>query len=1191
MRQVMKLFCSLLLLALFIPACKQKKLFEAVSSSSSGIHFANNITENDSINPIDLTNIYNGGGIGVGDFNNDGLQDLYFTGNLVPNKLYLNKGDLKFQDVTETAQVGGAGKWCRGVAVVDINNDGKLDMYVCASMVNDPEKRKNLLYINQGNGKDGIPVFSEQAAEYGLADTTHSTMAQFFDYDNDGDLDMYLTVNQILPSINPATFHPKITDGSFPSTGRLYKNIGTDSLHHPFFINVTKEAGLTIEGYGHSATIADINKDGWKDIFVTNDFISNDLLYINNHDGTFTDKAKTYFKHTPANGMGQDIIDINNDGLSDVIELDMSPEDNYRKKMMMNSSGYQTFQNSDYFNYQYQYARNGLQLNQGPVLQNDSVGDPVFSDISYFAGMAETDWSWCPLVADFDNDGLRDLIITNGYPKDITDHDFIVFRQQAAAIATKEFTLKQVPQVKLHKYAFRNNGKPGFDDVSAEWGFTATSFSNGAVYADLDNDGDLDVVINNINDEASLYRNTRADNKPQENHWLAVQLKGDASNVNGLGTWIELYYQHQLQAYEQTPYRGYLSSMPLTPHFGLDSSSSVDSVVIKWPDGRKQVLTGVNANQTIVADKKNATQSYDWSHPLSNHPSLFAEVSKTAGIHYVQQQRDYVDFNIQKLLPHKFSEYGPGLASADINGDGLDDIVASGNNIQATTFLLQQKNGTFTTDSIRENHTNGLQTQSLGVLLFDADNDGDADLYLAAGGYESKGATEAYRDRFYINNGKGSFTADSTAFPVKFTSKSCARAVDYDKDGDLDLFIAGRVDPWNYPKPVSSSIYRNDSKNGQVKFTDVTKEVAPALQNAGLVCDALFTDFNNDGWTDCILAGEWMPLTFLQNDQGHFKNITETTGAGSATGWWNSIVPGDFDNDGDIDYVVGNLGQNSYYKASAAYPVAIYAKDFDNNGSYDAFPALFLPTSQEDTTRKLYPAQNRDDIVKQMIGMRSRFQNYKTFAISTMDEIFTPEQMKSALIVKANQLSSCLCRNDGNGKFTLIPLPAAAQFSALNGMLAEDVDGDGNLDLLMNTNDYGTDVTVGRYDALNGLVLKGDGKGNFRPLSILESGWYIPGNGKALVALRSASGNYLAAASQNRGPLLLFQTRSSTKLLPVLPTDAAAVIKYKNGQTRRQEFYYGNSFLSQSARFIVTDANTASVTVYDAQGKSRALAL
>jgi len=447
--------CSIIVfgISLFSFSCKQKsKLFQLISSEHSGIIFNNKIVENDSINPIDVTNIYNGGGVGVSDFNNDGLLDIYFTGSMVPNKLYLNKGKMKFEDITKSAHVNGDGRWCRGVAVVDINNDGWMDMYVCASMDKNPERRKNLLYINQGVDKKGLPFFKEQAAAYGLDDTTHSTMAIFFDYDNDGDLDMYLAVNQILPTINPAIFKVKITDGSFPSTGRLYRNDMNSSLKHPLFINVTKRAGLTIEGYAHGATITDINKDGWKDIFVTNDFISNDLLYINNHDGTFTDKAASYFKHTSANGMGQDVIDINNDGLADLVELDMNPEDNYRKKMMLSSNAYQIFLFYENYKYQIEYVRNSLQVNQGPrVNSNDSIGDPVFSDVGYFSGIAETDWSWTPLVADFDNDGLRDLVVTNGFPKDVTDHDFIAFRQEASAVASKSYTMAQIPQVKLHE--------------------------------------------------------------------------------------------------------------------------------------------------------------------------------------------------------------------------------------------------------------------------------------------------------------------------------------------------------------------------------------------------------------------------------------------------------------------------------------------------------------------------------------------------------------------------------------------------------------------------------------------------------------------------------------------------------------------------------------------------------------------
>ncbi|MFC0181904.1 FG-GAP repeat domain-containing protein [Pseudarcicella hirudinis] len=491
-------------ISVFLFSCGQKpELFQLISPEHSGINFSNEIAENDSINPINLTNIYNGGGVGIGDFNNDGLQDIYFTGSMVSNKLYLNKGDLKFEDITNSAGVSGNGKWCRGVSVIDINNDGKTDLYICASMDKNPEKRENILYVNQGLDRNGNPVFKEMSEEYGLNDSSHSTMANFFDYDNDGDLDMYLVVNQILQEVNPSVFKQKIKDGSFPSTGKLYRNDWNDRLKHPVFTDVTHQAGLTIEGYGHGATVADINRDGWKDIFVTNDFIANDLLYINNHDGTFTDKAASYFKHTSANGMGQDVIDINNDGLSDIVELDMNPEDNYRKKMMMNSSSYQSFQLNDFFRYQYQYVRNTLHINQGPrVTANDSIGDPVFSDVGYLAGIAETDWSWTPLVADFDNDGLRDMVVTNGFPKDVTDHDFIAFRKDPSPLASLSNTLEQIPQVKLHKYAFRNNGNCNFSNVSDNWGLNKVSFSNGAAYADLDNDGDLDMVINNINDKA-----------------------------------------------------------------------------------------------------------------------------------------------------------------------------------------------------------------------------------------------------------------------------------------------------------------------------------------------------------------------------------------------------------------------------------------------------------------------------------------------------------------------------------------------------------------------------------------------------------------------------------------------------------------------------------------------------------------
>ncbi len=1177
-------------ISLWQVSCKQNgKLFQLVSSAHTGISFNNKIVETDSINPIDVTNIYNGGGVGIGDFNNDGLPDIYFTGNMVSNKLYLNKGDLKFEDITEEANVNGEGKWCKGISVIDINNDGWLDMYISVSMDKDPEKRKNLLYVNQGLNKKGIPIFKEEAKEYGLDDTTHSTMAAFFDYDNDGDLDMYLVVNQILPNINPSIFKPIITDGSFPSTGRLYKNEWNAGLNHPVYTDVTKQAGLTIEGYGHGVNIADINKDGWKDIFVTNDFISNDLLYINNHDGTFTDKSASYFKHTSSNGMGQDVIDINNDGLSDIIELDMNPEDNYRKKMMLSGSSYQSFLLNDMFKYQYQYVRNTLQLNQGPrINSNDTIGDPIFSEIGYFAGIEATDWSWSPLVADFDNDGYRDLVVTNGFPKDITDHDFIAFRKEGAPVTSQAVTLGQIPQVKLHNYGFHNNGNCTFTEVSNNWGLNKVSFSNGAAYADLDNDGDLDMIVNNINEEAFVYKNTLMDSKPADKHYLSVKLIGDSLNVNGLGTWIELYYNGKQQVYEQTPYRGYLSSIQLEAHFGFQNERMVDSIVIKWPDGKIQVLKNINLDQTIKINKKNAVDSYSWNNLIVAKNTIFKEVTDSVGIKFTHAQIDYVDFNIQKLLPHKFSEYGPSLAAGDLNGDGLDDIIVGGNSSFSPSILLQQVNGSFLQkDLMQLPENNTVQFLDMGITLFDADGDGDLDIYLAHGGYDSKSNAAAYQDKFYTNDGKGNFTEDLAAPLQNFASKSCVRAIDYDKDGDLDLFIAGRVDPWNYPKPVSSFIYRNDSKNGHIKFTDVTNEVAKGLNNIGLVCDAMFTDFDNDGWPDLILAGEWMPVTFFKNDKGNFRNVTALSKIGNQIGWWNTIAAGDFDNDGDIDYVVGNLGQNSIYKPNAQYPVSIYAKDFDNNGSFDAIPSLYLPASQEEPVKKEFPAPSRDDIIKQIIGMRSKFQNYKSYATATMNQLFTAEQLKDALILNANNFTSSYCKNEGNGKFTLVPLPFQAQLSTLSGMIVDDFDGDGNLDVVINTNDFGTEVTIGRYDALNGLMLKGDGKGNFIPQTILQSGVFIPGNGKALIKLRGKNNSYLMAAAQNRGLLKVFELKKGSANLSILSNDESAEIEFKNGKKQKLEFYYGASFLSQSARFLKIDKDVLSVVIFNSHGKTR----
>jgi hypothetical protein len=1164
----------------FLASCRESTLFSLLPAGETGITFSNRISENDTMNILDFQYFYNGGGVGIADMNGDSLPDIIFSGNQVNSQIYINQGSMKFADVSDKAGLSNLGRWCSGVSLVDINADGRMDIYLSATTYKTEAKRANLLFVNQGNNAEGVPQFKEMAKEYGVADTGHSTHAAFFDYDNDGDLDLYVLIDAVEPY--PNLYRKKYIDGSSPTTDRLYRCDWNGEDDHPMYVDVSKEAGIQIEGYGLGINISDFNRDGFKDIYVTNDFVSNDLMYINNGDGTFTDKARTYFKHTSNTAMGNDVADINNDGLVDIVALDMLPRNNTRKKKLMPPNSYQDYLNNDLYGFMYEYVRNTMQINMG---NKPGTNEPIFADLGMMADVAETDWSWTPMLADFDHDGFRDLIVTNGFPRDVTDRDFAQFRQESGSIATKEYLINQIPTVKIKNYAFKNKGDLTFHNTTEQWGVNVPSFSNGAAYADLDLDGDLDMVVNNINDSAFVYRNNLAEKKPGKSHYLRINFEGNYPNLKGIGAKAEIYYTDSLmQIYEHSPYRGYLSSVEPIAHFGVGKATKIDRVKIIWANGKQQVLTDVNVDQVLTVSQKNAAENFT---PAPVSPSLFKDISDSLGLQWVHEEPEFIDFNGQKLLPHKLSQYPPALATADVNGDGLNDVFIGGSRQHKGRFFIQKPDGTFTVSDLLPGGE-GIEKESedMGVLLFDADGDGDNDVYIASGSNEQPPGHPSYQDRLYINDGKGNFTLATAALPDAKISTSCVRAADIDRDGDLDLFVGGRIDVEHYPRSVNSTILRNDSKDGIAKFTNVTQQVAPQLQNGGLICDALWTDYNNDGFVDLIVAGEWMPLVVFQNKDGVLmpdKKLNDYLN--NYKGFWNSIIGGDFDNDGDTDYVVGNLGVNTIMRTSSATPMTIIASDFNGDGRFDAIPMVYYPT--EDGRSELVPFHGREDMIKQMIPMRARYQTYNDFTKATFDNLITDEQRKEALILQANYLKSAYIENKGDGNFDLRPLPNLAQVAPINGMITDDFDDDGNLDVLLVANDFGNEVSVGRFDASNGLLLKGNGKGSFTAQSIAQSGFYVPGNAKGLIQLPNAKGERLLLASQNRGTLKAFEGKANqkpTQWIKASPLSSYALVTFKNGSTRRYELYYGASFLSQSARQIPLTDQVASVEMIDYKG-------
>jgi hypothetical protein len=1147
---------------------KPKTLYTLLSERESGIDFSNDILETDSFNILTYEYIYNGGGEGVGDFNNDGLQDIFFCGNMVPNKLYLNEGGLKFRDVSEKAKIAGGGKWNSGVSVVDINNDGLLDIYVTATLKKDSASRRNMLFVNQGADPSGNPVFEDQAARYGIDYGGYSVMSAFFDYDRDGDLDLYILTNVKINN-RPTTYREKIVDGSAPNNDKLFRNNGNGT-----FTDVTLQAGIKEEGFGLGLAIADFTSDGYPDLYVSNDYLSNDILYINNKNGTFTNATAKLLGHQSQFSMGNDAADFNNDGKPDLITLDMLPENNDRIKTTISNKSYQNYINNERFGYQYQYVRNMLQLNNG-------TGDGIkFSEIGQLSGIYQTEWSWSPLFMDVDNDGWKDLLITNGFPKDITDKDFANYRNDVGQLVSVRYLLDSIPVVKIPNYAFKNNGNLTFTDVSQSWGINTPSFSNGAAFADFDNDGDLDYAVNNINGVAFLYKNNLYEkDKVPTTSYLDVQLIGSPSNRNAYGAKVTIFAEHQIQYSELNPYRGFLSSVESSVHFGTGSSARVDSIRIDWPDGKVSRLGETKANQKIKIDYTTVTKNDSHSTKPSTDQKLFHDVAQALKLAIRHEEEDQNDFNIQRTLPHKFSQSGPGIAVGDINGDGLEDLIIGGSSNHPTMSFTQNSKGTF--NAGRKIQTGDKPEEDEGLLLFDADNDNDLDLYVVGGGFAPSGYTTLSQDHLYLNDGAGNFK--DTKLPASSSSGSCVRAADFDGDGDLDLFVGGRVVAGGYPMAAESYLFQNNE--GQ--FTDVTDQLAPGMKKLGMVTDALWTDYNNDGTSDLMIVGEFMAIRFFKNVKGEFSP-DPNTGLENYLGWWNSIAAGDFDRDGDVDYVVGNLGENNNYHVAPGNPLKVFAKDFDNNGSIDPLMACYMKESMRSPDKKLFPMHFWDELNTQSPLFRRKFRRYNQYAKTDMEHLLSPAEQKDAVVLEANEMATSFVENIGGGKFVLKKLETLTQVAPVFGIVTGDFNHDGYLDFAMVGNDFGNEVFAGRYDAFTGLVMLGDGKLKFTLAPSSASGFYVPGNAKGLAKLEVNS-RTIFVATQNQDSLKVFELARQKPLKTFIPSpsDVCGFLFRKDGTKEKVEFYYGSGYLSQSSRAIPMPQDLDYINVCDTKGAWR----
>ncbi len=1158
LRQVI-LFYVLLEVCLSACTADAPQVFHLLSQEETGITFNNLIEENDEDNVFTYMNIYTGAGVAAGDINNDGLTDLYFSGNQVSGRLYLNKGGLKFEDIT-----GSAGliteRWGTGTIMADINQDDLLDIYVCVSGRASGNDSKNLLYINNGNN-----TFTESADAYGLAEQRQIMHAAVFDYDRDGDLDMFMIVNPASYENNVNVIQPRKLNGEGISTDVLYRNNGDNT-----FTDISRESGILVEGYSLGLAISDINNDLWPDIYISNDFIGNDVLYVNNKDGTFTNRAKDCMKHTSFAGMGNDIADANNDGLVDIIELDMRPEDNKRQKLIIPPSGYDKFVRSLNTGYEPQYTRNTFQLNRG---------NGKFSEIAFLSGISSTDWSWSALLADYDNDGDKDLFVTNGFLRDLGNLDYITYQNVyntpigtlQTKMTNKRSAIKTLESASLNNYIFENNGSITFSDRSKTWGIHEKTCSHGAVYADLDNDGDLELVINNMNGEAHVYENKS--NTLFERNYLKISLLGTEKNRSGIGAKIKVKQNGKIQVFENFHSRGFESSVDQTLHVGLDTINKVDTIEVIWPDGKYQLIQNVHANQHLKLKHTDALEPYNEAKVAT---PLLKEVTSQLGITYSHSENEFIDFKVQPLLPHMHSRNGPGISVGDVNGDSLEDFYVAGSARHAGMMFLQNTDGKFTKHKIPA--IDSLVDQ-MGVLLFDADRDEDLDLYVVSGGTEHSQSAQVYQDHLYLNDGSSNFELQASALPDLRESGSCVVAADYDKDGDLDLFIGGRIIPGQYPLPASSSLLRNDTNGTTVRFTDATSHVAPELEKAGMVTSALWSDYDNDGWIDLIVAGEFMPVQFYHNEKGKLMNSSDKTGLNHISGWWNSLLGGDFDLDGDTDYLAGNLGINTRYRGTAKEPICVYTSDFDKNGSLDPVMSYYVQGEK-------HIAHSRDELISQISAIKGRFKTYLPYAEASFEKSFLPSELEKAYVVCSEWFETSYIENLGQGKFAMKALPLEAQFAPVFGMLSDDLNEDGHPDVLLIGNSYATEVNTGRYDASMGLYLYGDGKGNFYPMEVAKSGFEADYDGKALVRLNNKS-QHIILTGNNSGPLKAFSRSINSKLFHPASDDAYAIVALNNGKTFKVEFYYGSSYLSQSSRSLLYTADATKIIIFSYTGERR----